>query len=140
MTVYSRILQFLGLLNLVVCLPFTIYGHIFPNNIKGGMAANEIGSCIIVEAYFLMMILTVIYCFILGEDTINNLIKFNAASIILYIVFVANIIYCLLFTDTSAAMENGSSITSSKLMSNFALSLLLNLTVVIMSTNYIKSN
>ena len=137
MVVYSRILQILGCCNFVICVSFTIYGHIFPSKIEGGMFLNTLGSIFVTFALFLMLVLIGIFYVGIGSSRADDLIVFNVKNIILYVVVGFNLAYRLFFCDISG-LENGSSLTGAKIMAGFATAMLLNLSVAIMTTNYLN--
>ena len=56
---------------------------------------------------------------------------------VIYIIFGANAVYRLFFHGNTET-ENGISVTSEKVLAGIALSLILNLTVYLISTNFIK--
>ena len=137
MVVFSRIMQVLGGCNFVIGVALTIYGYILPNKIEGGTYINIVGLIFVTFSLFLMLILTGVHCFIIGNDRAENLIDFNIRNSILYVIVGVNLVYRLFFGDFSRP-ENGTSLTGAKLMAGLAISLLINLSVAIMATNYLK--
>lgn len=138
MVAYSRFLQILGYFNFIICLIFTTYGYIFPDKITGGTLLNTIGSIFMVIASFVMLILIGAFCIKLGNLSVNELIIFDAKNIVIYVICGINLVYRL-FCCNIGGMENGSSFTSAKLMAGFAIGLLLNFSVILITTNFIQS-
>ncbi len=138
MIVYSRILQILGYCNFAICAFFTIYGYIFPSKLEGGTFLNTLGALFMLFASFVMLILMGIFCVVIGSSYADNLISFTIRNVVLYAILGLNLIYRLFFCDTGG-IENGSSLTSAKLMAGFAIALILNLSVIIMTTKFYNS-
>lgn len=139
MYIYSRILQLFGWCNLCVCLIFTIIGYLWPKEMVGGTFLNLVVSSFSTLSLFVIIVLFGVFSFKVGPSKINDLIIFNPINVTFYIVFGVHWMYRLFFFDTGG-MENGVSMTSTKLMATIAMELLLNLSVIVTSTNFLKYN
>lgn len=136
MIMYSRILQILGYSNFILCLFFTIYGYMYPQKFIGGTPLNAISSILIILSFFVMLVLIGIFCAKVGNSYVDELVNFNVKNVVIYVICGINLVFRLFFSDTNS-MENGSSLTASKLMAGLALALVLNWSVIVISTNYI---
>lgn len=136
MLIYSKVISVIGLFNIILCSGFSIYYYTKPTNFDEGTFINNLAFIIGFFGFFIMLILMVIYCLVLGEKRID-LVTFNAFNTPLYILFTINLLYRLVFDKQLFIL--GSS-TPSKVATTLALALLLNLTTVTMTINYIKRN
>ncbi len=134
MLVYSKILFCLGIFNITSCTAFSLLFFVYPEKFSQGTIINNIAFLIGVIGFFLMMILTAIYYIKLGEQR-ENLITFNPFTITLYILFGINVVLRLFFDKNLSVLGSA---TPAKIVTTLDLALFLNLTVVIMSFNYIK--
>lgn len=139
MFVFSRILQVMGCCNFAIAVALTVYGYIFPSKIEGGTFINTMGFTFIIFGLFLMLLLIGVFYLKMGHDRADDLINFNVMNSMLYVIAGINLVYRLFFCNFSA-MENGSSLTGAKLMAALATSILINLSVAIMTTNYLKES
>lgn len=99
---------------------------------------NDIGSLFVTEAFYIMLVSLVAFGFAMGDEKFNELLSLNRTDKLLYIIFGLNMIYRFVFLN-DVEMENGTSFTSDKLLAGIAISLYLNLSAFILSSNYIKS-
>ena len=138
MVVFSRILQVLGRFNFVVSAALIMYGYIFPAKIEGGTFVNSLGFLFAIFAFLFMLILISVFYFKTGTSNVENFIVFNVNNIILYVITGINLVYWLIFAN-HIEWENGTELTSTKLMVFVSLAWCLNLTIVIITSNYLKS-
>lgn len=138
MVVFSRILQALGRFNFVVSAALIMYGYIFPAKIEGGTFVNSLGFLFAIFAFLFMLILISVFYFKTGTSNVENFIVFNVNNIILYVITGINLVYWLIFAN-HIEWENGTELTSTKLMVFVSLAWCLNLTIVIITSNYLKS-
>ena len=138
MVVFSRILQALGRFNFVVSAALIMYGYIFPAKIEGGTFVNSLGFLFAIFAFLFMLILISVFYFKTGTSNVENFIVFNVNNIILYVITGINLVYWLIFAN-HIEWENGTELTSTKLMVFVSLAWCLNLTIVIIISNYLKS-
>lgn len=138
MNIFSKTLQFASIFNLTAGILLTVIGFCSENAFKGGTLLNQIGLLFSVEAFGIMLVSIVIFSIINGDSKIDGLLSLKWSNIIMYIVFGANVVYRLFFHNNSE-LENGFSATGDKVLAGIALSLILNLTILIISSNFIKS-
>ena len=130
MIAYSRFLRIFARCNFAVCALLTICGYIMPDQIRGDKPLNWVGAAVVLFSFGLMLVLMVIYHIKLGNSAAMDLIRFTPLNITLYLVLGAHAGYRLFFCHAAPG---------SKLMATLALSLLLNLSGIIMTNNYLKS-
>lgn len=136
--IFAKILRFASVFNLSVGILFTVTGFCLKNEFKGAKILNQIGFLFSIEAFGIIMILMLIFSIVIGDGIIDKLFSPKWYAVALYIVFAANVIYRLFF-NSNIEMENGASATGEKVLAGIALSLILNLTVLIISSNFIRS-
>lgn len=138
MAIYSHVLRFLNVFNLVAGAMLTVASFFNKKAFIGGTALNQIAAIFSIEAFGLILVLSIIFSVMLGSDTEDVLFKPQLKHIILYVVFSLNAL-CRMFFHGNAEIENGTSFTSDKVLATIALSLLINLSAFILSNNYIHS-
>ena len=137
MIVFSQSLQIASFFNLLLGGLLTVIGFCHKTAFVGGSKLNQIGTLFLIEAFGIMLISIIIFSIIVGDNIINKLFSFGWKSIIIYIILGANVVYRF-FSHSNAEMENGFSTTGEKILAGIAISLVLNLTIHLISTNFIK--
>ena len=137
MIVFSKSLQIASFFNLLLGGLLTVIGFCHKTAFVGGSKLNQIGTLFLIEAFGIMLISIIIFSIIVGDNIINKLFSFGWKSIIIYIILGANVVYRFFF-HSNAEMENGFSTTGEKILAGIAISLILNLTIQLISTNFIK--
>ena len=138
MVVLFKIYWGISVFNLIVGIILTGIGFYSKNVFFGGTILNDIGSLFVTEAFDMIIISLVVFGFVMGDEKFNELLSLNRTDKLLYILFGLNMIYRFVFHN-DVEMENGTSFTSDKLLAGIAISLYLNLSAFILSSNYIKS-
>ena len=139
MLVYSHIVRILGYFNFATCAILTIYGYVIPEKLQGGTNANAIGSMFSLLGFHIMLVMLAVFMVKVGDLMVDRLLRFTVFNGVLFAVLLINLFFCLNFGDSYYVyVENGSSVTRSKLMMYLAGALLLNLTAIITTTNYIR--
>ena len=131
--IYSIILLVAGIFNLIACSGFTVYSFIKPAAFAQGTFINNLAFVIGFFGFYIMLIFSVIYHFLLGKGA-GRFITFNVFNTPLYIVFAINVIYRLVFDPQLALLGSA---TPAKIATNLALALIVNLTAVTIAVNYI---
>ena len=139
MQIYSKVLFAIGVLNIITSSVFTIYYYIKPGAFAEGTTTNTIAFLIGIFGSFVMMILVAFYYLGLRckKMEMTDLVTFNAFNVPFYIVFSLNWICRHFFAKGLNVL--GSS-TPAKVTAFLASSMLLNITIVTITLNYIKRN
>lgn len=136
MKFYSKVMQWLCFVNLLVGVILTIYGQFYPDMIQGGMYMNMVGTLFMFWSTFIMLILLGVFYLLTRSFKID--VQLSSKATILYWILILNLICRFLFNDGKMT-ENGSSITADKLMAGFALAMYINYNFLFIVTKYIKT-
>ncbi len=137
MAVFSKSLQIASFFNLLLGVLLTIIGFYHKSAFVGGSKLNQVGTLFLIEAFGIMLISIIVFSIIVGDNKINTLFSFGWKSIVIYIILGANAVYRLFFHG-NAEIENGFSTTGEKILAGIAISLVLNFTICLISTNFMK--
>lgn len=135
MCIYAKILRVLSFCNLAICISINALGYINQKLISDGTVANSISLIFLPVALHISLILIVVFSIKAGSETIEKALRFNIKIILCYIAAVLNYAYCTFFITNSS---KNASLSEDRLMPLLAIAILLNISIAIVTTGYLR--
>ena len=126
MCIYAKILRVLSFCNLAICISINALGYI---------NQKLISLIFLPVALHISLILIVVFSIKAGSETIEKALRFNIKIILCYIAAVLNYAYCTFFITNSS---KNASLSEDRLMPLLAIAILLNISIAIVTTGYLR--
>lgn len=136
MRLNTQILKYLGIIYIVLGFGFSALVYIFPSMFLAGEPLNEVVFKSSVYAFWLIGLLCAGYWLKYKPDD-KIVVNYNWAQCVVYVVLFINGAYCLF--STNEMVENGLTMTSSKLRLGLAVIMMSGFFVYVGSQNIIKN-